>query len=144
MLCHVLTGARKLPRYYHRTLNLPKLADIKFTHIPRNTTLARMIKTNELPAVPVLEGAGLREMEERDVEAVEDLFKRYMRRFKMAPEYSVDEVRHNLLSGRGKGEVGANGCPGRRAEQVTWTYVVEVCVCILVCACSDAFRCDRV
>ncbi|KAG9012991.1 glycylpeptide N-tetradecanoyltransferase [Tulasnella sp. JGI-2019a] len=112
-------------RYYHRTLNLPKLADIKFTHIPRNTTLARMIKTNELPATPVLEGAGLREMEEKDIEAVESLFHRYMCRFKMAPQYSTAEVRHNFLSGRGKGKIGADGTPGRRREQVTWTYVVE-------------------
>jgi len=64
-------------------------------------------------------------MEEKDVAAVEKLFNEYMKRFKMTPHYSTDEVRHNLLSGRGEGEVGEDGTPGRRRRQVVWTYVVE-------------------
>lgn len=113
-------------RYFHRTLNIPKLVDCNFTHIPRNSTLARMVKTNALPPTPSLISQGLREMEERDLDGVESLYKRYMTRFKMAPEFSKDEVRHNLLSGRGSGEIGSNGIPGRRHQQVVWTYVVEV------------------
>ena len=85
-----------------------------------------MIKLNTLAPTPVLADKGLREMEEKDVDAVEELFKRYMSRFKMAPEFSKGEIQHNLLSGRGTGELGAGGVPGRRSHQVVWSYVVEV------------------
>jgi glycylpeptide N-tetradecanoyltransferase len=62
-------------------------------------------------------------MEEKDIIAVSDLFNRYMTRFEMVPIYTVEELRHQLLSGMGEGKMG-NG--GRRAGQVTWSYVVEV------------------
>lgn len=65
-------------------------------------------------------------MEEHDLEAVESLLGRYLQRFKMYPQYSKEQVRHNLLSGRGEGKIGADGIPGRRSKQVVWTYVVEV------------------
>ncbi|KAG8895163.1 glycylpeptide N-tetradecanoyltransferase, partial [Tulasnella sp. 408] len=110
-------------RYYHRTLNIPKLVDVNFTYVPRNSTLARMIRLAALPANTSL--PGLREMEEHDLDGVESLLSRYLQRFKMHPQYSKDEIRHNLLSGRGQGEIGADGVPGRRSKQVVWTYVVE-------------------
>ncbi|KAG6874231.1 hypothetical protein C0995_003777 [Termitomyces sp. Mi166 len=109
-------------RYYHRLLNVQKLIDVKFAYVPRSMTLARMIRVNKVPntfTVP-----GLREMEERDVPQVADLFARYMRRFDLAPLYDLDEVKHQFMSGMGTGAVGDGG-PGRRAGQVTWTYVVE-------------------
>jgi len=62
-------------------------------------------------------------MEERDVEQVLDLYKRYMDRFDMAPLMTAEEVRHNFLSGKGAGEIGASR---RREGQVLWVYVVEV------------------
>ncbi|TFY67081.1 hypothetical protein EVG20_g4072 [Dentipellis fragilis] len=110
-------------RYYHRTLNVPKLVDVKFTFVPRHMTIARMIRQYQVPSKPHLASSGLREMEERDVEGVTDLFARYMRRFDMAPEMTLDDVRHQLLSGRGRGEV--DTATNRREGQVTWTYVVE-------------------
>ncbi|KAG6868723.1 hypothetical protein C0993_011661 [Termitomyces sp. T159_Od127] len=85
-------------------------------------TLARMIRLNKVSstfAVP-----GLREMEERDVTQVANLFMRYMQRFDLAPLYNLDEVRHQFMSGMGTGAIGDGG-PGRRVGQVTWTYVVE-------------------
>ena len=69
--------------------------------------------------------AGLREMEEKDLPQVADLFRRYMQRFDMAPLMNFEEVKHHLLSGRGEGEFGDGG-KGRRKGQVTWSYVVEV------------------
>jgi len=110
-------------RYYHRTLNVPKLVDAKFTYVPRNMTIARMIRQFKVASAPTLSRAGLREMEERDVSAVADLYKRYMERFDMIPLLEEDEVRHQFLSGRGRGEREASG---RRQGQVVWTYVVEV------------------
>jgi len=62
-------------------------------------------------------------MEESDVSAVAELYKRYMERFDMIPLLEEDEVRHQFLSGRGRGEREASG---RRQGQVVWTYVVEV------------------
>lgn len=77
----------------------------------------------KLPPTPHFAASGLREMEERDVEQVTDLYRRYMDRFDMSPLMTAEEVRHNFLSGKGIGETHE---PGRRDGQVLWVYVVEV------------------
>ncbi|KAM6500443.1 Myristoyl-CoA:protein N-myristoyltransferase, N-terminal domain containing protein [Amanita muscaria] len=124
----IYTGGIVIPtpisvcRYYHRSLNVQKLVETKFCFVPRNMTLARMIKVHQLPTATSIDG--LREAEERDVPKLHDLFKRYMARFSMAPEYSEEEMHHQLLSGRGTGNLGDGGT-GRREGQVIWTYVVE-------------------
>jgi glycylpeptide N-tetradecanoyltransferase len=81
-----------------------------------------MMRLNKLPEKPELLSKGLREMEEKDVKAVQDLWGRYSQRFKMVPEMSEEEVRHTFLSGLGTGDV----IDGRREGQVIWAYVVEV------------------
>ena len=111
-------------RYYHRTLNVPKLVDVKFTYVPRDMTIARMIRQSKVPSTPSLARSGLREMEEKDVSAVGELFRRYMERFDMIPLFEEEDIRHQFLSGRGTGEKEAS--TGRRAGQVVWTYVIEV------------------
>lgn len=113
-------------RYYHRTINAKKLAEIGFSAIPHNMSMEAHVKRFELPASPSL--SGLREMEKRDVPAVGKLMRRYMRRFDMAPRFSDHEVEHILLSGRGQEGTSVTGKKGgekRREGQVTWTYVVE-------------------
>ncbi|KAI0273347.1 N-myristoyl transferase [Gloeopeniophorella convolvens] len=110
-------------RYYHRTLNVPKLVDVKFTYVPRNMTIARMIRQYKVPSAPALTRAGLREMEDRDVPAVTDLYRRYMTRFDMIPVLEEEDVRHQFLSGRGTGELDSS--TRRRQGQVVWAYVVE-------------------
>lgn len=115
-------------RYYHRSLNVPKLVDVQFTYVGRNMTLARMIRLSKLPSAPQLvrsDSGGLREMEEKDVKQVLELFTSYMQRFKLIPVWSLEETRHYLLSGRGKGN-NPSGPFNRREGQVTWTYVYEV------------------
>ena len=82
-----------------------------------------MLLQYKLPSTPHFAASGLREMEDRDVEQVTDLYRRYMSRFDMSPVMTAEEVRHNFLSGKGTGEKGASG---RREEQVLWVYVVEV------------------
>lgn len=82
-----------------------------------------MILQYKLPSAPHFAASGLREMEERDVKQVTDLYKRYMDRFDMSPRMTAEEVRHNFLSGKGTGEKGASG---RREGQVLWAYVIEV------------------
>jgi glycylpeptide N-tetradecanoyltransferase len=106
-------------RYFHRSLNIPKLVDVNFTYVPRHMTVARMVRQHKVP--PSTSCKGLREMEDRDVTQVHDLFSRYMQRFTMIPLMSVEELRHNLLKGKGVGE----SVDGRKQGQVTWTYVVE-------------------
>jgi glycylpeptide N-tetradecanoyltransferase len=113
-----------LNRYYHRSINVRKLVDVKFMPVLRNQTLARIIRLNKLPATPYLADSrfGLREMEDRDVPEVADLFSRYSERFDLVPVMSLAEARHQFLSGSGRGEIR----DGRREGQVTWSYVVEV------------------
>jgi len=109
-------------RYYHRSLNIPKLVDTRFCCIPRDMTLARLKRLHKLPTTTSLKG--LREMEEKDIAPVANLFTRYMTRFEMVPVYTVEDLRHQLLSGMGEGTMGSGGV-GRRKGQVTWSYVVE-------------------
>lgn len=119
-------------RYFHRTINVQKLVDVGFTYIPRNSTLARMIRLNKLPAVPHLAGAGLREMSERDIPQVAALYTRYMERFTMSPIMDLDELKHMFLSGLGEGPAPKDWA-GRREKQVVWAYVVEVCITLSAC-----------
>ena len=126
LLAHIHGFSRQLPRYYHRSLNISKLVDVKFTYVPRNMTLARMIRLHKLPDAPHFSRhACLREMEENDLPEVTALFKRYMQRFDMAPELTMDDARHQFLSGRGEPE-GTEPETNRRKGQVVWSYVVEV------------------
>ncbi|KAJ7046884.1 N-myristoyl transferase [Mycena alexandri] len=108
-------------RYYHRALNIPKLLEVGFTFVPRNMTAARMIRVNKVPDTPTL---NIRPMEEKDVVPLADLFTKYMRRFDMVPVMSLEDVRHQFLSGQGEGGIGDGG-EGRKVGQVTWTYVVD-------------------
>ncbi len=89
-------------------------------------TLARMIRMHKVPERPRLLDQGLREIEERDVPQVCDLFARYMRRFDMSPVFNEDEIRHQFLSGMGEGRRGGETWKHPREGQVVWTYVVEV------------------
>ncbi|CAK5264619.1 unnamed protein product [Mycena citricolor] len=105
-------------RYNHRSLNISKLVDVGFTFVPRNMTIARMIRDNRVPDSPIL---NIRPMQEKDVVGVAELYTKYMARFDMFPVLNLDEVRHQFLSGQGTGPVK----DGRREAQVVWTYVVE-------------------
>lgn len=53
-------------------------------------------------------------MQQKDVEAVQALLERYLKRFDMAPEFDREEIEHWLIHDE-KSSV----------EQVIWTYVVE-------------------
>ncbi|KIM87248.1 hypothetical protein PILCRDRAFT_815729 [Piloderma croceum F 1598] len=109
-------------RYFHRSLNIAKLVNVKFTYVPRSMTLARMIRIFKVPSTVQL-GNSLREMEEKDVPEVANLYTRFMQRYDMGPIMTEDEVRHQFLSGKGTGEKSKDD--SRREGQVVWTYVVE-------------------
>lgn len=124
--CSYNMQSRKLTgdfRYYHRSLNVRKLVETGFNFVPRDMTLARMIRQHKVLDAIVLDG--VREMEERDVPEVMELYQRYMKRFDMSPVMTKEEIQHQFLSGCGTGEsVGWS-----RQGQVVWSYVVEVRQC---------------
>ncbi|KEP52126.1 glycylpeptide N-tetradecanoyltransferase [Rhizoctonia solani 123E] len=106
-------------RYYHRIIQVQKLVDVGFTHVPRGSTMARMLRQNAVP--DNFDLAGLREMEESDIKNVLALYEKYMQRFQLTPVMNEAEMKHHMLSGRGVGEYK----DGRREGQVVWAYVVE-------------------
>ena len=83
-------------RYWHRSLDVKKLIDVRFSYLPPNSTMARQIKLYKLPAQPQL--AGFRPMETRDVGAVTKLLNGYLgSSFKLHPVLDEAEVAHWLL-----------------------------------------------
>ncbi|QRV86720.1 glycylpeptide N-tetradecanoyltransferase [Ceratobasidium sp. AG-Ba] len=106
-------------RYYHRLINVEKLVEAGFTSVSRGSTLARMLRLNSVPSETKI--PGLREMEDSDIKEVLALYDTYMKRFTMTPIVSEEEMRHQMLSGRGHGE----SVQGRRQAQVVWPYVVQ-------------------
>ncbi|OCH93383.1 N-myristoyl transferase [Obba rivulosa] len=112
-------------RYYHRCMNIPKLVSVKFFPIPSNMTVARLARLYKVPDRPYLLDSGLREMEEKDIPQVAELFSRYMRRFGMVPVYTLEEMRHQFLSGLGEGPRDKNSWKSPREGQVIFSYVIE-------------------
>jgi glycylpeptide N-tetradecanoyltransferase len=100
-------------RYYHRSLDWQKLNDVGFSPLPRGSKPQYQIMKYKLPERTSTNG--LRPMEEKDVDAVLDLLKKYLARFDMAPVFTREEVVHWLLYKKDGPD-----------EQVVWSYVVEV------------------
>lgn len=115
----VHTGGIVLPRpvstcrYYHRPLNWQKLYECGFSPLPPGSKPQYMVRKYALPESTSTKG--LRKMEEKDLDAVLELFKRYIAKFEMYPEFTKEEVYHWFMP---KLESGG--------EQVVWSYVVEV------------------
>jgi glycylpeptide N-tetradecanoyltransferase len=81
--------------YYHRNLNIQKLLDVKFTYLSPNLNLARAKGVYKLPketSVP-----NIRPMEANDVDAVYNLLKENMSKFKIKAYYSKEEVAHWMV-----------------------------------------------
>lgn len=89
-------------------------------------TIARMIRMHKVPERPRLLDQGLREMEEKDVPQVANLYARYMKRFGMEQVMDDSDIQHYLLSGRGEGPTEKDSWRKPRKGQVVWPYVVEV------------------
>ena len=99
-------------RYFHRSLDWLKLYEVGFAPLPSNSTKARQITKFHLPSNTAT--AGLRPMQSKDINDVQDLLNRYLKRFDMAPEYTREEMDHWLVHDE-----------KTAAEQVIWSYVVE-------------------
>jgi hypothetical protein len=98
-------------RYYHRSIDWQKLNDVGFSPLPAGSKPQYQVMKYKLPDHTATKG--LRQMEERDVDAVLELLKAYLAKFDMSPMYTREEIVHWLLH---KGD----------DEQVVWSYVVEV------------------
>ncbi|KAJ3511980.1 hypothetical protein NM208_g15373 [Fusarium decemcellulare] len=98
-------------RYFHRALNWQKLYECGFSPLPPNSKPQYQIRKYALPESTSTKG--LRPMEEKDLEAVMDLHKRYTSRYDMTPEFTREEAYHWFAP-----KADPSG------EQVVWTYVV--------------------
>jgi glycylpeptide N-tetradecanoyltransferase len=116
----IYTGGIVLPkpvstcRYYHRAINWQKLYDVGFSPLPPNSKPHFQIRKYAVPERTSTRG--LREMQKKDIPAVQDLLTRYLAKYDMAAAFDKHEVEHWLLHNK-------KDAP---EEQVVWTYVVEV------------------
>lgn len=107
-------------RYYHRAINWQKLYEVGFSPLPPNSKPQYQVRKYQLPDHTSTKG--LREIQEKDVDAALDLLKRYMGRYDLWPEFDREEFVHWFI-------------PKKEAakEQVIWTYVVEVRLSTTAC-----------
>lgn len=101
-------------RYYHRALNWQKLYEIGFSYLPPNSKPQYQVRKYALPEHTATRG--LREMQPKDMDAVHDLLRRYLKRYDLVGDFSREESEHWLLYKD----------PAPNGEQVLWSYVVEV------------------
>ncbi|KAI1331411.1 acyl-CoA N-acyltransferase [Xylariaceae sp. FL0255] len=115
----VYTGGIVLPkpvstcRYYHRAINWQKLYDVGFSPLPPNSKPQFQIRKYAVPERTSIRG--LREMQAKDIGAVQELLTRYLAKYDMAATFDKQEVEHWLL----------HDTKLSPEEQVVWTYVVE-------------------
>jgi glycylpeptide N-tetradecanoyltransferase len=94
-------------RYYHRSINWPKLHDVGFADLPQGSTPAGQVAKYALPAAKTIKN--FRKMEERDLSQVFKLLDSYLKKFDIAPIFTEEELGHWLLSAQ---------------DKVTFTYVI--------------------
>eukprot|EP00803_Ostreobium_quekettii_P006619 evm.model.scf_166.19 EVM.evm.TU.scf_166.19 scf_166:125279-130745(+) len=82
-------------RYWHRSLNPKKLIDVGFSKLGHRMTMARTIKLYRLPESP--RTPGFRQMHEGDSQEVLNLLSAYLEQFKLAPQLTLEEVKHWLV-----------------------------------------------
>ncbi|GAO49241.1 N-myristoyl transferase [Saitoella complicata NRRL Y-17804] len=115
----IYTGGVVLPtpvsvcRYYHRSLNWPKLCDVGFSALPRGSTVARQVLKYKLPEKTKTKG--LRPMTYADVPRVGNLLRRFLSRFEMSQGFDDAEVAHWMLQNESIA----------KKDRVIWAYVVE-------------------
>ncbi|XP_063381806.1 glycylpeptide N-tetradecanoyltransferase-like [Cydia fagiglandana] len=78
--------------YWLRSLNPKKLIDVKFTHLPRNTTMKKTLTLYKLPDLP--KTSGFRKLEPRDCDKAFLLLKNYLSKFDLTPIFNEDDFKH--------------------------------------------------
>lgn len=82
-------------RYWHRSLNVKKLVECKFSHLNRHITMQRQIKILKLPDEVKTEG--LRPLALADVEQASQLLNEYLVKYKLVPQMDAAEFAHWFL-----------------------------------------------
>ncbi|KAH6657093.1 acyl-CoA N-acyltransferase [Truncatella angustata] len=116
----IYTGGIVLPtpvstcRYYHRAIDWQKLYETGFSPLPAGSKPQYQVRKYAVPDNTKLKG--LREMQEKDVDAVHELMTNYLKKYDLAPDWNKEDVRHWLLHKKANDQL---------EEQVIWTYVIE-------------------
>lgn len=100
-------------RYYHRALNWQKLWEVGFSPLPPNSKPQYQIRKYALPDHTSTKG--LREMQTKDIDAVQSLITRYMAKYDMAATFNREETEHWFLDKSNQGD-----------DRVIFSYVIEV------------------
>lgn len=82
-------------RYYHRSINWPKLYDVGFSPLPVGSTPAKQVARFALPNEKTL--PNLREMTAEDIPQVSELLNKYLKRFDVSPVFDEKELNHWFL-----------------------------------------------
>jgi glycylpeptide N-tetradecanoyltransferase len=114
----IFTAGVVIPRpistatYLHRSLNAKKLIEVGFSALPMGESMANHLKRLKLPTedeVTLKENSYFREMQKKDIAQVYKLVKEHLKKFKLFPVYTQEDVAHVLLP----------------RDKVVYTYVVE-------------------
>jgi len=109
----VYTAGVELPkpvskaRYYHRSLQIKKLLEVKFTQLGNRQTMNMMKKLYRLPDQPSL--PGFRPLKEDDIPDALRLLKTYPSKMHLSPNFTQEEFKHWFLP----------------RNKVVYSYVIE-------------------
>ena len=96
--------------YMNRFINVPRLIDCQYTHIPADSNVANMTKKYKLPDKRTIKIVGEpRPMEKKDLVTVFKLYKDQVQKYKLFFKYSQDDIMHLLLP----------------KDDIVWTYVID-------------------
>jgi len=81
--------------YFHRSLNPKKLIQVRFSYLSANMTLQRTMRLYSLPEAP--NTPGFRRLQEADLAQCQAGLEKYLARYKLCPEFTVEEFAHWFL-----------------------------------------------
>ncbi|POS85872.1 N-myristoyl transferase, partial [Erysiphe pulchra] len=99
-------------RYFHRSLDWQKLYEVGFSPLPAKSKPSYQIRKYALPETTSTKN--LRLMENKDIDGVLSLLKRYLNKFQLGLVFTREDVAHWLVNKKTNG-----------GDQVIWSYVVE-------------------
>lgn len=79
-------------RYYHRTLNWPKLHDVGFAYLPSGSSRSLEVARSAVPRSVDL--AGFRKLEAKDIPQTTKLLNAYLEKFDLHQVFSEEEALH--------------------------------------------------
>jgi glycylpeptide N-tetradecanoyltransferase len=108
----ILPSPISTARYYHRSLNWPKLYEVGFTPLPSGSTPAKQVAKYALPAQQTLDV--FRPMTRADLPQIHALLVEFLNRYEIVPVFSEQELDHWLL----------DSVHNEEKDKVIYSYVV--------------------